>query len=30
MLHEEENFGGFARINRELIGKAEAPDSQIR
>jgi len=27
MLAEEENFGSLARINRELIGKAEALDS---
>ena len=27
MLAEEENFAGLARINRELIGKAEALDS---
>jgi hypothetical protein len=27
MQTEEENFGGLARINRELIGKAEALDS---
>jgi hypothetical protein len=27
MLAEEKNFGGLARINRELIGKAEALDS---
>jgi hypothetical protein len=26
MLAEEENFAGLARINRELIGKAEALD----
>ena len=30
MLAEEENFGGLARINRELIGKAEAIDSPQR
>jgi hypothetical protein len=30
MLAEEENFGGLARINRELIGKAEALDSAQR
>ena len=27
MLAEDENFAGLARINRELIGKAEAVDS---
>ena len=27
MLADNENFYGLARINRELIGKAEAPDS---
>jgi hypothetical protein len=26
MLAEDENFAGLARINRELIGKAEAVD----
>jgi hypothetical protein len=30
MLAEEENFAGLARINRELIGKAEALDSAQR
>src|SRR5215472_560518 len=30
MLAEEENFGSLARINRELIGKAEAVDAQQR
>ena len=30
MLPEEENFGGLAHINRELIGKAEALDSRSR
>ena len=30
MLAEEENFAGLARINRELIGKAEARDSPQR
>jgi hypothetical protein len=30
MLAEEENFGSFARINRELISKAEALDSPQR
>jgi hypothetical protein len=30
MLAEEENFAGLARINRELIGKAEALDSVQR
>jgi hypothetical protein len=30
MLAEEENFGSLARINRELIGKAEALDSPQR
>ena len=30
MLAEEENFIGLARINRELIGKAEAIDSPQR
>jgi hypothetical protein len=30
MLAEEENSAGFARINRELIGKAEALDSPRR
>jgi hypothetical protein len=30
MLAEEENFGSLARINRELIGKAEALDSRQR
>jgi hypothetical protein len=30
MLTEEENFAGLARINRELIGKAEALDSAQR
>jgi hypothetical protein len=30
MLAEEENFAGLARINRELIGKAEALDSPQR
>jgi len=30
MLAEEENFTGLARINRELIGKAEALDSAQR
>src|SRR5450759_3617381 len=30
MLTEEENFGSLARINRELIGKAEAIDAQQR
>ena len=30
MLAEEENFAGLARINRELIGKAEAIDSPQR
>jgi hypothetical protein len=30
MLAEEENFRGLARINRELIGKAEALNSPQR
>ena len=30
MLAEEENFAGLARLNRELIGKAEAFDSPYR
>jgi hypothetical protein len=30
MLAEQENFVGLARINRELIGKAEAVDSPQR
>jgi hypothetical protein len=30
MLTKEENFAGLAQINRELIGKAEALDSQVR
>lgn len=30
MLAEEQNFAGLARINRELIGKAEALDSARR
>ena len=30
MLAEEENFAGLARINREVIGKAEAFDSPQR
>ena len=30
MLAEEENFAGLARINRKLIGKAEALDSAQR
>jgi len=30
MLAEEENFAGLARINRELISKAEALDSPQR
>src|ERR1035438_2114490 len=30
MLAEEENFASLARINRELIGKAEALDSPQR
>ena len=30
MLTEEENFAGLARINRELIGKAEVLDSPQR
>jgi len=30
MLAEEENFAGLARINRELIGEAEALDSPQR
>src|SRR5712692_217077 len=30
MLAEEENFAGLARLNRELIGKAEAMDSGDR
>ena len=30
MLAEEENFGSLARINRALIGKAEALDSPQR
>jgi hypothetical protein len=30
MLTDEENFGSLARINRELIGKAEALDSPQR
>jgi hypothetical protein len=30
MLAEEKNFGSLARINRELIGKAEALDSPQR
>jgi hypothetical protein len=30
MLAEPENFAGLARMNRELIGKAEAVDSPQR
>ncbi len=30
MLAEEENFQSLARINRELIGKAESLDSSQR
>ena len=30
MLAEEGNFAGLARLNRELIGKAEALDSPYR
>jgi hypothetical protein len=30
MLAEEENFAGLARINRELIGRAEAVDPRLR
>ena len=30
MLAEEENFSGLARLNRELVGKAEAIDSHCR
>ena len=30
MLTEEENFAGLARINRELIGRAEAVDAPWR
>ena len=30
MLAKEENFAGLARINRELIGRAEAGDSRYR
>ena len=30
LLAEEENFAGLARVNRELIGRAEAIDSQHR
>jgi hypothetical protein len=30
MRSEEEDFGSLARINRELIGKAEAIDAQQR
>ena len=30
ILGEHENFAGLARINRELIGKAEAVDSPQR
>jgi len=30
MLAEEENFAGLARLNRELIGKAEVLDSPQR
>jgi len=30
LLAEEENFAGLARVNRELIGKAEAIDSPHR
>jgi hypothetical protein len=30
MLADDENFAGLARINRELIGKAEAVDSPQR
>jgi hypothetical protein len=30
MLAQEENFGSLARINRELIGKAEAIDAKQR
>jgi hypothetical protein len=30
MLAEEENFGGLARINGELIGKAESIDAEQR
>ena len=30
MLAKEENFAGLARLNRELIGRAEAMDSPYR
>jgi len=30
MLAEEENFAGLVRINRELIGKAQALDPAQR
>ena len=30
LLAEEENFAGLARVNRELIGNAEAIDSPHR
>ena len=30
MLAEEENFAGLARLNRELVGRAEAIDSGDR
>lgn len=30
MLAEEENFRGLARLNRDLIGSAEAGDSAYR
>ena len=30
MLTQEENFAGLARLNRALIGKAEAVDSGYR
>ena len=30
MLGEEENFAGLGRLNRALIGKAEAMDSACR
>src|SRR5580658_9836504 len=30
MLAEDGNFSGLARLNRELVGKAEAPDSGSR
>ena len=30
MLAEEENFAGLARLNREMIGRAEALSSPYR